>query len=76
MSKDTKEIQLSEEEYANLERLAKEHNITVDEAMEVAILLFFHEADVKYYDEAKQALKPHVLKVVEQQIIELKKAGI
>lgn len=71
-----KEIPLSDEEYANLERVAKELNITVDEAMQVACLILFNEYDKAIFEEAKRSLKPHVLKVVEEQIEAFAKAGI
>lgn len=76
MNGDTKEIQLSDEEYANLERLAKKHNITVDEAMWVACLVFFNATSPKIFEDAKKIAAPHVLKVAEEQIEAFAKAKI
>lgn len=74
--KDCVKFPLSDEEYAELEKVAKEHNITVDECAQVGCLILFNEYNKQIFEDAKKVTSPHVVEVAEGLIEKFAKAGI
>lgn len=66
MSKE--EFKFSKEEYELMEKLAEQHGVTIEEEFQAAILYFLKTHDVKLFDEAKQHVAAHVLKIVEETV--------
>lgn len=60
------QIPLSRTEYETLEKLAKHHGLTVDQAASLSILYFFEEHDVEMLEQAKKVVTPQVLQAFER----------
>ena len=65
MSKGTKEIPISDEDYAYFEKIAKQKGITVDELCLVSVLCLAYKYDRDFYEEQKKKIAPHLRKHLE-----------
>jgi len=66
--KEKMRLPLSKAEYAALEKLAKEHGLTVDQEAQVALLYFFKKYDLTLFDMAKKHVDPETLQVLERSV--------